>query len=62
MIIHFRMLAWEIPWTGQPGELQSMGHKESDMTEHMCTHVHTHTHTHTQCNLDLQDLQLHLLF
>ena len=27
------------------------GHKESDMTErlstHMCTHAHTHTHTHT---------------
>ena len=24
----------------------SWGHKESDTTEHMCTHTHTHTHTH----------------
>ena len=38
MVIHFSMLAWEIPWTEQPGELQSLGHKESDMTEHVCTH------------------------
>ena len=30
---HSSILAWEIPWTEQPGELQSMGHKESDMTE-----------------------------
>ena len=32
------ILAWEIPWTEEPGGLQSMGHKESDMTEH--AHVH----------------------
>ena len=22
---HFSILAWRIPWTGEPGELQSMG-------------------------------------
>ena len=27
------ILAWEIPWTEEPGRLQSMGHKESDTTE-----------------------------
>ena len=27
------MLAWRIPWTEEPGGLQSMGHKESDTTE-----------------------------
>ena len=28
------ILAWRIPWTEQPGGLQSMGsHKESDTTE-----------------------------
>ena len=27
------ILAWKIPWTEEPGGLQSMGHKESDMTE-----------------------------
>ena len=27
------ILAWRSPWTEEPGKLQSMGHKESDMTE-----------------------------
>ena len=27
------ILAWEIPWTEEPGRLLSMGCKESDMTE-----------------------------
>ena len=42
------ILAWRIPWTDKPGWLQSMGHKESDMTKRL-THTHTciHTHTHT---------------
>ena len=30
---HFSIVAWEIPWTEEPGRLQSMGHKESDTTE-----------------------------
>ena len=25
MAIHFSILAWEIPWRGEPGALQSMG-------------------------------------
>ena len=25
MATHFSMLAWEIPWTEEPGGLQSMG-------------------------------------
>ena len=25
MAIYFSILAWEIPWTEEPGELQSMG-------------------------------------
>ena len=36
------ILVWEIPWTEEPGVLQSMGHQESDMTE--CAHARTHTH------------------
>ena len=28
------VLAWKIPWTEEPGGLQSLGHKESDVTEH----------------------------
>ena len=29
----FSILAWRIPWTEEPASLQSMGLKESDMTE-----------------------------
>jgi len=30
---HSSILVWRIPWTGEPGRLQSMGSKELDMTE-----------------------------
>ena len=33
MAIHSSTLAWKIPWTEEPGRLQSMGHKESDTTK-----------------------------
>ena len=33
MATHSSILAWKIPWTEEPGELQSMGSQESDMTE-----------------------------
>ena len=29
---HSNILAWEIPWTEKPGELQYMELQESDMT------------------------------
>ena len=32
MAIHSSILAWEIPWTEEPGGLQSMGSHELDMT------------------------------
>ena len=32
------ILAWKIPWTEEPGRLQSMGSQELDTTEHICTH------------------------
>ena len=38
------ILAWEIPWTEEPGGLLSMASKESHMTEH------THTYIHRQRN------------
>ena len=35
---HSSILAWRIPWTEEPGGLQSMGRKESDRTEQLiCT-------------------------
>ena len=34
MTTHSSVLAWEIPWVGEPGGLYSpQGHKESEMTE-----------------------------
>ena len=32
MATHSSILAWEIPWTEEPGRLKSMGSKESDVT------------------------------
>ena len=32
MATHSSILAWRIPWTEEPGGLQSMGSQESDMT------------------------------
>ena len=33
MATHSSILAWRIPWTEEPGGLQSKGCEESDMTE-----------------------------
>ena len=33
MATHSSVLAWEVPWTEEPGGPQSMGSKEPDTTE-----------------------------
>ena len=33
MATHSRILVWRIPWTEEPGRLQSMESQESDTTE-----------------------------
>ena len=33
MTTHSNILAWEIPWTEEPGKLHPWGHKELDTTE-----------------------------
>ena len=43
MATHSSILTWRIPWTREPGRLQSMGVVELDTTELL---IHTHTHTH----------------
>ena len=45
MATHSSILAWRIPWAEEPGRLQFMCHKESDMTEQL-THTHTHIVKH----------------
>ena len=37
MAAHSSILAWRIPWTEEPGGLQSRGCKESDTTERLST-------------------------
>ena len=47
---HCGILAWAIPWTEEPGRLQSTGLqrvRHDFATEHTCARAHTHTHTHT---------------
>ena len=38
MAPHSSNLAWKIPWTEEPGRLQSMGLEESDTTERLHFH------------------------
>ena len=33
MAIYSSILTWRIPWTEEPGRLQSIGSQDSDMTE-----------------------------
>ena len=40
MATHSSILAWEMPWTEEPGGLQSTGRKESDTTERLHFHFH----------------------
>ena len=35
MATHSSSLTWEIPWTEEPGGLQSMGSQESDRAERL---------------------------
>ena len=37
MVTHSNMLAWKIPWTDEPGGVQSMGSRELDMSEYAHT-------------------------
>ena len=48
MTIHSISLAWAIPWTEEPGGLQSMGLQRVRLTH---TQTHTHTHTHSEKGL-----------
>ena len=39
MTTHAGILAWRITWTEELGGLQSMGHKESDVTKQLTEHI-----------------------
>ena len=40
MATHSSLLAWRIPWTGEPGGPQSVGLQESDTTDQQNTWHH----------------------
>ena len=40
---HSSILAWRIPWTGEPGRLQPMGSQRVDKTERLTLNHLTHT-------------------
>ena len=61
MTTHASVLAWEIPWTEEPGELQSRIAKESDNLVNKQQYTHTHTHTHTHTRTHTSSLSIHLL-
>ena len=46
MAAHSSILAWRIPWTEEPGMLQSMGCR---VEHNWATNTATHTHTHPSC-------------
>ena len=55
MATHFSMLAWEIPWTEEPGRLQSMGLQR---VGHDSVRTHTHTPHDEVCMHDQTKFRL----
>ena len=45
MATHFSILAWKIPWTEEPGGLQSIG---LPRVGHDGAHTHAHPHCHVR--------------
>ena len=46
--IHSSILAWRVPWTEEPGRLQSIGLQSWAQLKQLSAHTHTHTHTQDQ--------------
>ena len=55
MATHSSILGFKIPWTEEPGGLQSMKVVKSwtQLSTHTRAHTHTHTHAHI-CNPSLK--------
>ena len=65
MATHSCVLSWKIPWTEEPGGLQSMGFQrvQCKLSDWACARMHTHTHTHTHTHhLSIQFLKTLSLF
>ena len=55
MVTHSSILAWRIPWTEEPGRLQFIGLKVSDMTE-LTLHAHRHPGRDIKCEVKVTQL------
>ena len=54
MATHSIILVWRIPWTEEPGEVQSMGHRvRNDLATNTHTHSDTLTYIPTQIHSDV---------
>ena len=51
MVTYSSILAWKIPWTEEPGVLQSMGLERVGHDQETNTHTHTHPLTSGLRNL-----------
>ena len=45
MVTSSSILAWRIPWTEEPGRLQSMGLQRLDTTDQLSLHLILNAHT-----------------
>ena len=54
MATHSSILAWRIPWTEEPGGLQSIGSQSR-----IRLNTYTHPHTHTEAIKELPKLHVH---
>ena len=48
MATYSSVLGWKIPWTEEPGQLQSIPHKELDMIQELNNYNYIHI-THSLC-------------
>ena len=55
MATHTSILAWEIPWTKEPGRLQSM---ESQKVGHDWAHMHMYTYEYLRKSPKFSETQL----
>ena len=58
MATHSNILTWQVPWTEEPGGLQSM---RLQRVGHNWAHPHARAHTHTQTHTHIVDLRCNIL-
>ena len=67
MAIHSSILDWRIPWTEEPGGLQSMGSERdtTKTTEHTCRHIYIYVYIYTKspfsCTVCIQMLKYNVV-